>query len=88
MWLTVDSSGSSISWGKDAVMNLLSEPALRMLKLLTTEWIAIPTAIYERGQHVWNELYANGLSEFSHYEGGCWVRLTKEAAPYNPSVFN
>ena len=69
-------------------MNLLSEPALRMLKLLTPEWIAIPTAIYERGMYVLKELYANGLSEFSHYDEGCWVRLTPAAAPYNPSVFN
>ena len=69
-------------------MNLLSEPALRMLRLLTPEWIAIPTAIYERGDHIWSELFANNLAEFSHYIGGCYVRLTKEAAPYNPSVFN
>ena len=69
-------------------MNLLSEPALRMLKLLTPEWIAIPTAIYERGDHVWSELFANNLAEFSHYIGGCYVRLTQAASPYNPSVFN
>ena len=43
-------------------MNLLSEPALRMLRLLTPEWIAIPIAIYERGTHVWNELFANDLA--------------------------
>lgn len=69
-------------------MNLLSEPALRMLKLLTPEWITIPMKTYEKGNDVWNELESYNLIATSWDKGAMRVRLTKNAAPYNPSVFN
>ena len=59
-----------------------------MLKLLTPEWITIPMRLYEKGDNVWNELESYNLIVTGWDKGGMKVRLTKNAAPYNPSVFN